>query len=71
MKAPVAFEVSGEDGETPKGDSIIKAHPPRRLRRLGDEQTLTPEEVANRLALADQRRNEVWSNLISLSVPSI
>ena len=59
VKAPIAFEVSGHEGDKPNPDSIIQAHPPRRLRRLEDEQVLSPEEVAKRLALAEQRRNEV------------
>jgi hypothetical protein len=61
MKAPITFEVPGknpdDDGE---GVSIIQAHPPRRLRRLEDEQiNLSAEEVQRRHALAEQRRQEV------------
>lgn len=50
----MAFEVPGKEGD--EKDSIIQLHPPRRLRRLEDEIIPTPEEIARRQALADQRR---------------
>lgn len=63
MKAPIAFEVPGQNpDEIGEGVSIIQAHPPRRLRRLEDEQVnLSAEEVERRHALAEQRRQEVVS----------
>lgn len=61
MKAPVAFEVPGHE-EADESVSIIQSHPPRRLRRLEDEQTnLSQEELERRHALAEQRRKEVFS----------
>lgn len=60
MKAPIAFEVPGHHEE--ESVSIIQSHPPRRLRRLEDEQTnLSQEELERRHALAEQRRKEVFS----------
>ncbi|EFX77731.1 hypothetical protein DAPPUDRAFT_105881 [Daphnia pulex] len=61
MKAPIAFEVPGQNpDEIGEGVSIIQAHPPRRLRRLEDEQVnLSAEEVERRHALAEQRRQEM------------
>lgn len=61
IKAPVAFEVpKADEDEAAQADSIIQAHPPRRLRRLEDEQiNLSQEELERRHALAEQRRLEV------------
>jgi len=63
MKAPIAFEVPGQNlDDNGEGVSIIQSHPPRRLRRLEDEQVnLSAEEVERRHALAEQRRQEVVS----------
>nr|CAH0100713.1 unnamed protein product [Daphnia galeata] len=59
MKAPITFEVPGQNPDDNGGVSIIQAHPPRRLRRLEDEQiNLSAEEVERRHALAEQRRQE-------------
>lgn len=65
MKAPVAFEVPGQNiDETGEVASIIQSHPPRRLRRLEDEQTnLSQEELERRHALAEQRRKEVNNSI--------
>ena len=63
MKAPITFEVPGQNPDDNGGVSIIQAHPPRRLRRLEDEQiNLSAEEVERRHALAEQRRQEVFSH---------
>ncbi|XP_057374997.1 uncharacterized protein LOC130695942 [Daphnia carinata] len=60
MKAPITFEVPGQNqDENGEAVSIIQAHPPRRLRRLEDEQiNLSQEELERRHALAEQRRQE-------------
>lgn len=62
MKAPITFEVPGQSPDD-NGEvvSIIQSHPPRRLRRLEDEQiNLSQEELERRHALAEQRRQEVY-----------
>jgi hypothetical protein len=44
--------------------SIIKSHPPKRLRRLEDEQTeLSQAELERRQAEAEQRRKAVNDSL--------
>lgn len=70
LKAPIAFEVpkTDGDGDVQPADSIIQAHPPRRLRRLEDEQiNLTQEDVERRHALAEQRRQEVFLIVLLLN----
>ena len=60
VKPPIAFEVTASDEEN--GESIIKAHPPKRFVRLEDEQyNLSQDEIERRQALAEQRRTEVIS----------
>ena len=69
MKAPIAFEVAGQETGESNEVSIIQSHPPRRLRRLEDEQiNLSQEEVDRRHALAEQRRQgvrvlDLWSHV--------
>lgn len=62
VKAPIAFEVPGQDGEDHNAErvSIIQTHPPKRLRRLEDDQiNISTDELARRQALAEKRRSEV------------
>lgn len=62
MKAPIAFEVPGQHNDAEEQESIIQAHPPRRLRRLEEEMisNLSQEELERRHAKAEQRRQEVF-----------
>lgn len=56
---PIAFEVPAEEGDA----SLIKKHPPRRLRQLEerppDATTVTQEALEEKVALANERRNQV------------
>ncbi|CAL8103346.1 unnamed protein product [Orchesella dallaii] len=55
---PVAFEVPAEEDA-----SLIKKHPPRRLRQLEERPTeatsVTQEALEEKVALANERRNQV------------
>ena len=55
---PVAFEVPAEEDA-----SLIKKHPPRRLRQLEerplDTCAITQEALEEKVALANERRNQV------------
>lgn len=64
---PIAFVVPSADGEDSGGGgegSLIKKHPPRRLRQLEEKspepaKELTQEDIDEKVALANQRRNQV------------
>jgi len=59
---PIAFEVPIE----PEG-SLIKKHPPRRIRQLvessNDEPGITHEALEEKVHLANERRNKVNSRV--------
>ncbi len=63
IQAPVSFMVPAEENDANSDEtsnSIIKAHPPKRFKRLEDEMLmLTQEELQRRHNEAEQRRNAV------------
>ncbi|CAG7721568.1 unnamed protein product, partial [Allacma fusca] len=61
---PVAFEVPAEEGEETGGVSLIKRHPPRRLRKMVEDQVdealpVTHEAIQEKVLQANERRNMV------------
>lgn len=56
---PIAFEVPAEEGDA----SLIKKHPPRRLRELEERPpeaaSITQEALEEKVAQANERRNQV------------
>ena len=62
MKTSIAFEIPAKDEEQPAGESIIQSHPPKRFRRLEDDQNdKSRQEIEQRQAEAERRRKEVRS----------
>jgi len=63
IQAPVSFMVPAEENDANSDEtsnSIIKAHPPKRFKRLEDEMLmLTQEELQRRHNEAEQRRNAI------------
>uniref|UniRef100_A0A182KAM5 Uncharacterized protein n=1 Tax=Anopheles christyi TaxID=43041 RepID=A0A182KAM5_9DIPT len=59
---PEAFEIPLGDSEHP--DSLIKKHPPRRLKRLEEQSSATPsiEDLEEKLATAESRRQQFLAN---------
>uniref|UniRef100_A0A182YF83 Uncharacterized protein n=1 Tax=Anopheles stephensi TaxID=30069 RepID=A0A182YF83_ANOST len=59
---PEAFEIPLGDTETP--ESLIRKHPPRRLKRLEEQSSSTPsmEELEEKLATAETRRQQFLAN---------
>uniref|UniRef100_A0A182P9N6 Uncharacterized protein n=1 Tax=Anopheles epiroticus TaxID=199890 RepID=A0A182P9N6_9DIPT len=59
---PEAFEIPLGDAEHP--DSLIKKHPPRRLKRLEEQSSTTPsiEDLEEKLATAETRRQQFLAN---------
>uniref|UniRef100_A0A0E4C798 Uncharacterized protein n=3 Tax=gambiae species complex TaxID=44542 RepID=A0A0E4C798_ANOGA len=59
---PEAFEIPLGDSEHP--DSLIKKHPPRRLKRLEEQSSTTPsiEDLEEKLATAETRRQQFLAN---------
>uniref|UniRef100_A0A182M441 Uncharacterized protein n=1 Tax=Anopheles culicifacies TaxID=139723 RepID=A0A182M441_9DIPT len=59
---PEAFEIPLGDTENP--DSLIKKHPPRRLKRLEEQSSSTPsiEDLEEKLATAESRRQQFLAN---------
>lgn len=59
---PIAFEVPAED-EKDETESLIKRHPPRRLRMAIEETDTTPsltqEILSEKVQMANERRNQV------------
>uniref|UniRef100_A0A182QZ75 Uncharacterized protein n=1 Tax=Anopheles farauti TaxID=69004 RepID=A0A182QZ75_9DIPT len=59
---PEAFEIPLGDADSP--DSLIKKHPPRRLKRLEEQPSTTPsmEDLEEKLATAETRRQQFLAN---------
>ncbi|XP_053659967.1 uncharacterized protein LOC128709008 [Anopheles marshallii] len=59
---PEAFEIPLSDTENP--ESLIKKHPPRRLKRLEEQSGSTPsiEDLEEKLATAESRRQQFLAN---------
>ncbi|XP_050067558.1 uncharacterized protein LOC126556343 [Anopheles maculipalpis] len=59
---PEAFEIPLGDSDNP--ESLIKKHPPRRLKRLEEQSSSTPsiEDLEEKLATAESRRQQFLAN---------